>query len=235
MEVNHIAFIVDGNGRWAKNRGFKRSEGHKEGAKRIEELILYMARKNIANYVSFYVFSVENFKRPKEEVDFLMNLFFSWFKRALKLYKKENIKIVFSGNKKYLDKKVIDSIDTLTKETKDNTGLVVNFCLAYSGRDELVEATKSILTKYSNGDINIDDVNEEFIGKNLYQDLPDVDFLIRTSGEIRISNFMLWQLSYAELYFPNTYFPDFKPDDLDKAIDEYKKRNRRFGNIKEES
>ena len=215
-KINHIGLIVDGNGRWAKERGQKRSYGHKKGAEALEKIILYINENKIANYLSLYVFSTENFNRSEEEVNYLMELFMKWFKKV----------------KRYLKKEIVDAINELENATKENTGLVVNFCLSYGGRQEIVDATKKISEKVLNKEIKIEDINEELFKKYLYNDLPDVDFLIRTSGENRISNFMLWQLSYAEFYFPKVYFPDFTPESLEEAIKEYEKRDRRFGKIK---
>ena len=231
MNINHIGIIVDGNGRWAQERGLSRSEGHLAGSKNLEKLINYISQNKLANYLSLYVFSTENFNRSKEEVDYLMDLFMKWFKKVKKDYQKYDIKILFSGRREYLKKDVVEAMNVLEDSTKDNKGLVVNFCLSYGGRAEIVDATKKIANEVVNGNLSITDINEELFGHNLYQDLPDVDFLIRTSGEARISNFMLWQLSYAEFYFPKTYFPDFNESELDKAIEEYKLRDRRFGKI----
>ncbi len=231
-KINHIGLIVDGNGRWAKERGQKRSHGHKKGAEALEKIILYINENKIANYLSLYVFSTENFNRSEEEVNYLMELFMKWFKKAKDKYQNANIKVLFSSQKSYLKKEIVDAINELENATKENTGLVVNFCLSYGGRQEIVDATKKISEKVLNKEIKIEDINEELFKKYLYNDLPDVDFLIRTSGENRISNFMLWQLSYAEFYFPKTYFPDFTPESLEEAIKEYEKRDRRFGKIK---
>lgn len=231
-KINHIGLIVDGNGRWAKERGQKRSYGHKKGAEALEKIILYINENKIANYLSLYVFSTENFNRSEEEVNYLMELFMKWFKKAKDKYQNANIKVLFSSQKNYLKKEIVDAINELENVTKENTGLVVNFCLSYGGRQEIVDATKKISEKVLNKEIKIEDINEELFKKYLYNDLPDVDFLIRTSGENRISNFMLWQLSYAEFYFPKVYFPDFTPESLEEAIKEYEKRDRRFGKIK---
>lgn len=233
--INHIGIIVDGNGRWAKEKGMIRTEGHKAGAKNLENLILYVNKENIANYLSLYVFSTENFERPKQEVDYLMDLFMKWFKTVKEKYNKENIRIIFSGQRELLKKEVVSAMNELEKNTKDNTGLTVNFCLSYGGRMELIDATKKIVEKVQNNELRIEDITESEISNNLYQKIPDVDYLIRTSGEQRLSGFMLWQCSYAEFYFPKTYFPDFNIDEFNKAIDEYKRRDRRFGKIKEES
>ncbi len=232
IKLNHLGIIVDGNGRWAKERGLSRSEGHKAGAEALRKIILYLSREKLVNYLSLYVFSTENFARPKDEVNYLMELFMKWFTTVKKEYRKENIKIYFSGRPEYLKTNIVEAMNSLEKETENNTGLVVNFCLSYGGRAEIVDATKKICQEVLNGNIAIDDIDENLFGKNLYHELPDVDFLIRTSGENRISNFMLWQISYAEFYFPKTYFPDFTPEELNKALEEYAKRDRRFGNIK---
>lgn len=231
MTINHLGIIVDGNGRWAKDRGKSRSEGHKAGAENLEKIILYISNKKLANYLSLYVFSTENFNRDKDEVNYLMELFMKWFDKAKKKYQENNIKVVFSSNLELLDEKVVEKIKTLEDKTKNNTGLVVNFCLSYGGRNEIVDASKKIAIDYKNNKLKLEDLTEELFNKYLYQDLPDVDFLIRTSGECRISNFMLWQLSYAEMYFPDTYFPDFTPELLEETLEVYKKRNRRFGRI----
>ena len=231
-KVNHIGIIVDGNGRWAKEKGKSRSEGHKAGAETLEKIILYISKENIANYLSLYVFSTENFSRSPEEVNYLMELFMKWFKKCKEKYKDANIKVLFSSQKEFLKPEIVKAIDELEEATKDNTGLVVNFCLSYGGRQEIVDATKKIATGVLENKLNINDINEELFKKYLYNDLPDVDFLIRTSGENRVSNFMLWQISYAEFYFPKVYFPDFTPECLKEAINVYKTRDRRFGKIK---
>lgn len=226
--INHLAIIVDGNGRWAKNRGLSRSEQHKAGAQRLDEIISYLSEKKLVNYLSLYVFSTENFERPKEEVNYLMQLFMNWFKKVQKIYKDKNIKILFSGDKTLLDKQIVNATEELETKTKNNDGLVVNFCLSYGSRREIVAATKKII----NDQVSPEDIDESLFSHYLYQDLPDIDFLIRTSGEMRLSNFMLWQASYAELYFPQTLFPDFTVAELNKAIEEYKSRDRRFGKVK---
>ena len=161
-----------------------------------------------------------------------MDLFIKWFNKAKDNYKKENIKVLFSKDDSLLNPDIIKKINELEIATKNNTGLTVNFCLSYGGRNEIINATKKIAKKVKENIISIDDISEELFQKNLYQQLPDIDLLIRTSGEQRISNFMLWQLSYAEFLFVDTYFPDFTPNDLEKSIEEYQKRDRRFGQIK---
>lgn len=232
MKINHLGIIVDGNGRWAKERGLSRSEGHKAGAEALRKIILYLSHEKLVNYLSLYVFSTENFGRPTDEVNYLMELFLKWFTTVKKEYLNENIKIYFSGRKEYLRSDIVDAMNALESETADNDGLIVNFCLSYGGRAEIVDATKNIVRKFANNEITINDIDEELFAKNLYHELPDIDFLIRTSGESRISNFMLWQISYAEFYFPKVYFPDFDTKELDKAFKEYESRDRRFGKVK---
>jgi len=222
---NHVAIIMDGNGRWATERGLKRSEGHKAGDQNLKKLAEYILSKGI-KYLSVYAFSTENFKRSEEEVSYLMNLFATKFLEYQDYFNNLDIKVVFSGRKdKPLPKKVIDVMKKCEEKTKNNTSGVFNICLNYGGRAEIVDACNKAIE-------NNEKVNEETFSKYLYNDLPDVDFMIRTSGEERLSNFMLWQNSYAEFYFPSTYFPDFNEEEFDKAIIEYTKRNRKFGDVK---
>lgn len=228
-KLKHLAIIVDGNGRWAKERGKSRSEGHLEGSKTLEKIILHAARTTDIKVLSLYVFSTENFKRDKKEVDYLMNLFIKWFNLSKKKYKKEDIKVIFSGRKDPLGDDVWEKMKTLEEDTKDNKGLIVNLCLNYGGRAEIVDTAKKIALSVKNDEVDISDIDEEYFSKNLYQELPDVDFMIRTSGEERVSNFLLWQISYAEFLFVDTYFPDFKEEKFDKAIKVYYERDRRFG------
>ena len=223
---NHVAIIVDGNGRWAKERGMSRLKGHDAGYENIKTIGEYILSKGV-KILSLYVFSTENFKRDKKEVDHLMNLFLMKFKSDRDFFLEKNIKVVFSGRDEPLPKKVIEARDELVESTKNNTGGIINFCLNYGGRAEIVDAVKKI----NKSDIDIDNLDEDTFSKFLYQYLPDVDLMIRTSGELRLSNFLLWQNSYAEFYFPETKFPDFKPDDFDDAILHYNKRDRRFGGI----
>ena len=227
---NHVGIIMDGNGRWAKKRGLKRSFGHKAGANNLEKLLKHIFSLGI-KYVSVYAFSTENFKRSEEEVNYLMDLFVKYFTKKKKIFISEELKVVFSGSKKNLRDDVINGINELEIATKDFTRGTFNICLNYGGRLEIVDAIKSINKELMNGNISIDDIDEEYVSHHMYQDLPDLDFVIRTSGEQRISNFMLWQGSYAEYYFPNVLFPDFDEKEFDKAIEEYNRRNRRFGGV----
>lgn len=223
----HVAIIVDGNGRWAKSRGMSRSKGHDEGLKNLKELAKYIYEKGIS-ILSVYVFSTENFKREEKEVNHLMNLFVSYFSQDMNYFMDNNIKVVISGRDEPLPKKVIKTRDKIVEMTKNNTGGILNICLNYGGRAEIVDATRKIV----NDGIKASDITEDLFKKYLYQDLDDVDLLIRTSGELRLSNFLLWELSYAELYFTNLNFPEFKAKDFDEAIIDYTKRDRRYGGIK---
>ena len=228
---NHVGIIMDGNGRWAQEKGLTRTNGHKHAVGNLKELLLHMADVNI-KYVSLYAFSTENFKRSSSEVEFLMNLFISTFLNEFSFIKEKGVRVVFSGRREPLPKKVLEAMDSLVEETKNNSKLVLNICLNYGSHAEIVDMTKKLCDMYKNDSISLDDIDEELIMKNMYQDLPPLDFVIRTSGELRLSNFMMYQASYAEFYFPKVYFPDFNNEEFDKAMEEYRKRNRRFGGIK---
>ena len=225
----HVAIIVDGNGRWAKERGLTRMQGHDAGFKNLKKLANHIFDRGI-KVASFYVFSTENFKRSAEEVGHLMDIFVILCRRELKTFMKNNIKVVFSGGDAPLPQKVIEARDWIADQTKNNTGGIINFCLNYGGRAEIVHAVKRIASEKSQDEVA--NLTEQDFAKYLYQDLPDVDLMIRTSGELRLSNFLLWQNSYAEFYFPKTKFPDFSADDFDQALVEYTSRDRRFGGIK---
>ena len=228
---NHLAIIMDGNGRWAKQRGKKRSMGHLEGSKTLEDLAVYAVRRGI-KVLSVYAFSTDNFKRSEDEVSYLMNLFTTLFKTKLKKIQNEGIKVVFSGRKHPLSDEVLDDMDKIVEKTKNNKNGILNICINYGGQEEIVDATKKIAKDIENGKLKEEDLNKEIFNKYLYQDLPPIDLLIRTSGEYRVSNFMLYQMSYSEFYFTDTLFPDFKESELDKAIESYNHRDRRFGNAK---
>ena len=231
---NHVAIILDGNGRWAKEKGLSRSKGHEAGFENLKQLSEYVFSKG-TKVLSVYAFSTENFKRSKIEVDFLMNLFESKFLEYSNELKEKNIKLVFSGLKESpLPQGVINTMKKAEKITENNTGGIFNICINYGGRSEIIEATKKITKKVLNNEMSVEDITEENFSHYLFQDLPDVDLMIRTSGEERLSNFLLWQNSYAEFYFPKTYFPDFNEEEYDKALLEYTKRDRRFGSINNE-
>ena len=227
-KLNHLAIIVDGNGRWAKSIGKIRSYGHLKGYENLKKIINYVNDNLDIKYISLFVFSTENFKRSKDEVDYLMNLFKKGFKEEKDVYIKKNMKVVFSYKKEGLSKDIISIIEEVESSTKDNKGLVVNFCLNYGGRSEIVDACKKII----DDKIDKNDITEDLFKDYLYNKLPDIDLMIRTSGEQRISNFMLWSLSYSELYFTKTYFPAFTTTELLEIIDDFNNRDRRYGNAK---
>lgn len=221
---NHIAIILDGNGRWAKASGLSRLEGHDAGFDRAEEIAEYAFDKGV-KVLSLFAFSTENFKRSKEEVDHLMEIFVSMFHTKFQKIVDKGVKIVISGSRDNLSEEVIKSIEEMTEKTKNNKNGILNICINYGGRLELVDTYKKLIKL----NIKEENVTEEVIKENLYNNLPDVDLLIRTSGEQRLSNFMLYLLAYSEFYFPEIHWPDFTKEEFDKAIMIYNQRNRRFG------
>ncbi len=225
---NHIGIIMDGNGRWATKRGLPRSAGHKAGAENLKKLCKHINKLGL-NYLSLYAFSTENFKREVSEVNYLMNLFIEMFTNDFKFLIEDNVKVLFSGRREGLPNNVVKAIKKMENDSKNNTGTVLNICLNYGSQDEIVDMVKKISGEIKSGKIDIEDIDKELVNKNMYYELPPVDYVIRTSGEMRISNFMLWQSSYAEYYFPETLFPDFDGKEFDKAIEEFNKRHRRFG------
>ena len=225
----HIAIIMDGNRRWAKAQGKPAGFGHKEGAKTLEKIVRYANKIGIEN-ITVYAFSTENWKRAEEEVSTLMTLFQSYLDDYSKRADSENIKVKIIGSRKGLSEKMVKSIENCMERTKNNTGIVFNIALNYGGREELLQAMKNIAKDVKEGKINPEDINEHDIEKNLYtQGQPDPDLLIRTSGEIRLSNFLPWQLSYSEFLFIDKNWPDFTEEDLNEAIEVYQKRTRKFG------
>ena len=232
---NHVAIILDGNGRWAKEKGMIRSEGHKAGFNNLVSLSKHVFKTGV-KVLSVYAFSTENFKRSKDEVNFLMTIFEKKFMEYANELKKDNIKVVFSGARsKPVKDKLINIINKCEEITKDCTGGIMNICFNYGSHLEIKTAIERIHNDINNNIISIDDINEDMLYHYMYQDLPPIDFMIRTSGEQRLSNFMLYQLTYAELYFPKTYFPDFNEEEFDKSLVEYTKRDRRFGGINYET
>ncbi len=226
---NHIAIIMDGNRRWAKKRNIPISLGHKEGAKTLEKIVRY-ANKIGIKHITVYAFSTENWKRTEEEVSSLMTLLQNYLDDYSKRADSENIKVKIIGKKEGLSSKMIEKIEKCMERTKNNTGITFNIALNYGGRDEIVNVVKEIATKVSKNEIKIEDINEEMISESLYtKGQPDPDLLIRTSGELRLSNFLPWQLAYTEFLFIDKYWPDFTEKDLDDAIEVYQKRNRKFG------
>ena len=226
----HVGIIMDGNGRWAKKRGLARSFGHKAGAANLEKLLKHIFKRGIP-YVSVYAFSTENFNRSDDEVNYLMDLFVKYFNKKKSVFVKNGIRVLVSGSKENLRDDVLDGIKNLEDATSEFKNFTFNICLNYGGRLEIVDAIKKISKDIETKKIIEEDVTEELVSHYMYKDLPDLDFVIRTSGEKRISNFMLWQSSYAEYYFPDTLFPDFDSKEFDKALLEFNKRNRRFGGV----
>lgn len=230
---SHIAIILDGNGRWAKKRGLPRFLGHKEGFKNIFRVADFISNMGIEVF-SCFCFSTENWKRPKDEVDFLMKMPVRYFKKLKKKIINSNYKIRISGRKGVIPTDLKEVFLDLEESTKNNSGLIINICFDYGSYDEITTAVKSICNKVLNKEISVDDITSDLIEDNLYtKGLPKLDLLIRTSGEQRISNFMLWQLAYAELYFTDVHWPSFNEEELKKAILSYQNRNRRFGGLKE--
>lgn len=227
----HVGIIMDGNGRWAKMRGKKRSFGHLEGSKTLENIALYAIECGV-QVLSVYAFSTDNFKRSKEEVDYLMNLFITMFNKKMQKIKDNDIKVIFSGRRKPLREDVIASMHKIVEETKNNKRGILNICLNYGGQEEIIDATKKIVELVNNGELNIDDIDKNSFYRYLYNNLPPLDLLIRTSGEYRLSNFMPYQSTYSEFYFTDTLFPDFNNQEFDRAVESYNKRDRRFGNAK---
>ena len=225
----HIAIIMDGNRRWAWSKGLDVKEGHKKGAETLQKIAKYCNEIGI-KYLTVYAFSTENWKRSKEEVSTLMLLLKGYLKEFSKTAETDNIRLKVLGDITALEKGVQESIENAIERTKDNSGLTVNIAFNYGGRDEITRAVKKIANKIKNKEINIEDINEELISNNLYtKGEPDPDLLIRTSGEIRTSNFLPWQLVYSEFCFVEKNWPDFNNDDLLEAIKVYQNRNRKFG------
>lgn len=224
---NHVAIIMDGNGRWAKKRNLPRSLGHKAGSENLKKLGLHIFKRGV-RVLSVYAFSTENFKRSPEEIDYLMNLFVKNFKKELKVFAENNIRVVFSGRKEPLRSDVLEAMDEVVEATKENTGGIFNICLNYGSQYEIVDAVKRIVSEKK----DVSELTPKEFEKYLYQELPPVDFLIRTSGEYRLSNFMMYQLAYAEFYFTDCLFPDFDDKKFDEALQEFQNRDRRFGGVK---
>ena len=233
MDMNnlptHIAIIMDGNRRWAKAKGMPASFGHKEGAKTLENLVRY-ANKIGIKYITVYAFSTENWKRTSEEVSALMTLFQSYLDYYSKKADSENIKVKIIGSREGLSEKMKKSIEDCMERTKNNTGTTFSIALNYGGREELINAIKEISQEVKENKLQIEEINEGKVNSKLYTNYaPDPDLLIRTSGEIRLSNFLPWQLVYSEFVFVDKNWPDFEDKDLDLAIEEYQKRTRKFG------
>lgn len=230
----HVAIILDGNGRWAKSKGMPRNYGHKQGSKNVEH-ICEVAYKRGIEYLTVYAFSTENWKRSASEVEALMQLLRGYMKTCLKTAKKNNMRIRVIGDVSKLDATLQKQIHELEEASKDNTGLKFQIALNYGSRDEIKRAVKQMLVDCEAGKIKSEEVEEDLIASYLdTADIPDPDLLIRTSGEERLSNFLMWQLAYTEFYFTDVHWPDFSAEELEKAIEKYNGRNRRFGMVEEE-
>ena len=225
----HIAIIMDGNRRWAKAKGMPTALGHKQGAETLEKIVRH-ANKIGLKYLTVYAFSTENWKRAEDEVKSLMILFQAYIDKYSKIADSENIKVQFLGDLTAFTSKMQKGIQDCIDRTKNNTGVTFNIALNYGGRLEIIDAVKKIAKKVKDGEYNIEDIDEKLISENLYtKNIPDPDLLIRTSGEMRTSNFLPWQLVYSEFLFIEKNWPDFSEEDLDNAIIEYNKRTRKFG------
>ena len=230
----HIAIIMDGNGRWAKAQGLPRTAGHKKGADTIRTIAVECSRLQV-EVLTLYAFSTENWKRPAEEVGALMQLFRYYAKRLLKIAKANNVRVRMIGERSRFAPDIVEGIDSLERETKDNTGLTFVIAVNYGSRDEITRAVKKIAEDCREGKINPDSITEKTVNDYLdTHDIPDPDLMIRTSGEQRLSNYLLWQLAYSEFYFTDVPWPAFTKEELIKAIEEYNHRHRRFGGVEEE-
>lgn len=225
----HLAIIMDGNGRWAKKKGLPRSAGHREGAKAVKRVIASCLKYNIPA-LTLFAFSTENWKRPKNEINYLLKIFERVLSKEKANLIKNNIKINFIGRLKELPNSLNEKMNELSESTRKNNKLILNIAINYGGRAEITDALKSITIKILDKKLNIEEINENTIGNNLYtRDLPDPDLLIRTAGEMRISNFMIWQIAYTEFWVTSTLWPDFDENSLIEAIRNFQKRVRKYG------
>ena len=230
----HIAIIMDGNGRWAKKRGLPRIAGHQRGVETIRKVLQACAQLGV-EYLTLYTFSTENWNRPKDEVSYLMRLIVKSLKDETDELNKNNIKLATIGNMDVLPSVVQKELNEAIEKTASNTRLQLNLALSYSGRWELIEAIKTISNQYKEGDLRLDDINEELVSSCLRtKGMPDPDLLIRSGGEMRVSNFLLWQIAYSEIYVSNVFWPDFTSKNLIEAVKSYQKRERRFGLVSEQ-
>ena len=228
----HVAIILDGNGRWAKKRMLPRNMGHVQGSKNVEKMCRVSHKLGI-KYLTVYAFSTENWKRPNAEVEALMVLLGTYLNDCIKNNKKNNMVVRFIGDTSVLSENLKEKINTLTEVSKDNTGLNLTVALNYGGRDEIVRSIKNIVTDVVNNKIDLEKIDEEYVSQNLdTKEIPDPDLLIRPGGEVRISNYLLWQLAYSEMYFTDVFWPDFNEKELVKAIEYYNTKERRFGDVK---
>ena len=226
----HIGFIMDGNGRWAQKRGLPRKMGHREGAETFRKIARYCKKIGI-KYITFYAFSTENWKRPKDEVGELMRLFNNYLDEVKK-YTEENTRLIFLGDKSAFGSEMAEKMNELERSSRDFDDMTLMLAMNYGGRDDILHAAKQIAVMYGNKEIKSEDIDEGLFSGLLYtKGVPDVDLVIRPSGEKRISNFLIWQSAYAEYYFTDTLWPDFTTGDLDKALNDYASRSRRFGGV----
>lgn len=229
----HVAIILDGNGRWAKSKGMPRNYGHAQGSKNVEKICEEAWRMGI-KYLTVYAFSTENWNRPKDEVDALMKLLRNYMKTCLKTAKKNDMKIRVIGDLRRLDEDIRSRIEELEEATKENGGLNFQIAINYGSRDEIVRAVKKLAADCAKGAVQAEDIDEQVFESYLdTHDIPDPDLMIRTSGELRLSNYLLWQLAYTEFYFTDVLWPDFSKEELMKAIEHYNSRDRRYGGVKE--
>lgn len=227
--LQHIAFIMDGNRRWAKKRGLPVFMGHKKGAEVLIDTAKAVKKLGV-KYMTVYAFSTENWQREKSEVDGLMNLLRNYLDNSFKELEENNVKIIFIGEKELLDADIIAKMANIENKTAQNDGLVLCVALSYGGRQEIVSATKKVAALVQNGDLSLSDIDVKTFSSLLYTaGMPDPDLLVRTSGEYRISNYLLWQMAYTEMYFSQILWPDFSENELKKIIEEYEKRERRYG------
>ncbi len=230
----HVAIVMDGNGRWAKGRGLKRTEGHKVGAEVFRNIAKYCSDIGI-KHVTFYAFSTENWKRSKTEVSAIMTLFRKYLdemERRAEENEEAGYNIRFIGSREGMPKDIVKLMDTVEERSKDKSNTYVNLAVNYGGRAEIVESVKTIAERVKNGTLKIEDITEDTVSAGIYTaGQPDPDLIIRPSGEFRLSNFLLWQSAYSEIYVDDVLWPDYKPEDLDRALEAYAKRNRRFGGV----
>ena len=226
---NHVGIIMDGNGRWAKKRGLPRSAGHRVGAANLKTIVEFASDMGI-RYVTAYAFSTENWKRPKEEVDALMQLLLEYL-RDKKLLEGNQVRVKFIGDRSVLTDEIRAEMENAEAESAQRTRTTLFLAINYGGQQEVVNSVRKLAKKVQSGELMPDDITEDLIGENLYTDIPDVDLIIRPSGEYRLSNFLLWQSAYSEFWFSNINWPDFSKEDFTKAVIDYQARNRRFGGV----